>query len=245
MFGPVCGGHFNPVVSFVDAHFGGITWRDALAYLPAQAGGCILGAIVANGMFAKSRDQHLNPPPRQPRALPRRGHRYARADPGHLRARQVQAIHDHPRRRRRLHRRRVLVHQLDRLRQHPAITIGRVFSDTFAGIAPASVPALIVAQATGGLIALLIVRTLYPAVTPDDAATVLVPHGDGVADDHIAGRSDKRIGHNVSHTAMALHVMTSRRRGLCSQSVVCSSKATSSTRAYAIWPSSPTRTGMR
>ena len=67
-------------------------------------------------------------------------------------------------------------------------------------------PALIVAQATGGLIALLIVRTLYPAVTPDDAATVLVPHGDGVADDHVAGRSDKRIGHNVSHTAMALHV---------------------------------------
>jgi glycerol uptake facilitator-like aquaporin len=35
MFGPVSGGHFNPVVSFVDAHFGGISWRDALAYLPA------------------------------------------------------------------------------------------------------------------------------------------------------------------------------------------------------------------
>src|SRR5947208_7721409 len=47
MFGPVSGGHFNPVVSFVDAHFGGISWRDALAYLPAQAGGCILGAITA------------------------------------------------------------------------------------------------------------------------------------------------------------------------------------------------------
>ena len=36
MFGPVSGGHFNPVVSFVDAFFGGPSWRDAAAYLPAQ-----------------------------------------------------------------------------------------------------------------------------------------------------------------------------------------------------------------
>ncbi|MFI5067714.1 MAG: aquaporin, partial [Streptosporangiales bacterium] len=33
MFGPVSGGHFNPVVSFVDAAFGGLRWRDAAAYL--------------------------------------------------------------------------------------------------------------------------------------------------------------------------------------------------------------------
>src|SRR5271157_5851107 len=42
MFGPVSGGHFNPVVSLVDAGFGGITRRDALAYLPAQVAGCTL-----------------------------------------------------------------------------------------------------------------------------------------------------------------------------------------------------------
>src|SRR3974390_1812238 len=48
MFGPVSGGHFNPVVSFVDAGFGGLRWRDALAYVPAQVTGCVLGAIVAN-----------------------------------------------------------------------------------------------------------------------------------------------------------------------------------------------------
>src|SRR5439155_13822922 len=36
MFGPVSGGHFNPVVSLVDAAFGGLSWRDALAYVPAQ-----------------------------------------------------------------------------------------------------------------------------------------------------------------------------------------------------------------
>ena len=52
MFGPVSGGHFNPVVSLVDANFGGLSRRDVLAYIPAQVVGCSLGAIVANGMFA-------------------------------------------------------------------------------------------------------------------------------------------------------------------------------------------------
>ena len=52
MFGPVSGAHFNPVVSLVDASFGGLRWRHALAYIPAQVCGCIAGAIAANAMFA-------------------------------------------------------------------------------------------------------------------------------------------------------------------------------------------------
>ena len=52
MFGPVSGGHFNPVVSFIDAAFGGLSWRDAGAYLPVQVAGCVAGAVVANVMFA-------------------------------------------------------------------------------------------------------------------------------------------------------------------------------------------------
>src|SRR6516165_10260149 len=52
MFGSVSGGHFNPVVSFTDAAFGGLSWRDAAWYLPAQVAGCISGAVVANLMFA-------------------------------------------------------------------------------------------------------------------------------------------------------------------------------------------------
>src|SRR5258708_9636507 len=52
MFGPISGGHFNLVVSFVDAAFRGVSWRDAAAYLPAQVVGCIAGAIAANLMFA-------------------------------------------------------------------------------------------------------------------------------------------------------------------------------------------------
>jgi len=34
-------------VSFVDAAFGGLSWRDAAAYLPVQAAGCIGGAVLA------------------------------------------------------------------------------------------------------------------------------------------------------------------------------------------------------
>src|SRR5258705_3346777 len=52
MFGPVSGGDFNPLVSFADAAFGGVSWRDAAAYLPAQVAGCIAGAVAANLMFA-------------------------------------------------------------------------------------------------------------------------------------------------------------------------------------------------
>src|SRR5271155_4018386 len=52
MFGSISGGHFNPVVSFVDAGFGGLSWGDAAAYLPAQIAGCLFGAVVANVMFS-------------------------------------------------------------------------------------------------------------------------------------------------------------------------------------------------
>jgi arsenate reductase len=51
MFGPISGAHFNPVVSLVDAAFGGLRWRHAFAYIPAQVAGCIAGAIAANLMF--------------------------------------------------------------------------------------------------------------------------------------------------------------------------------------------------
>src|SRR6202043_1938806 len=51
MFGPVSGAHFNPVVSFVDAAFGGLSWQQATASLPAQVAGCVGGAVLANLMF--------------------------------------------------------------------------------------------------------------------------------------------------------------------------------------------------
>jgi hypothetical protein len=51
-----------------------------------------------------------------------------------------------------------------------------MFSDTFAGIAPASVPGFVLAQLAGGLVALGVITTLYPDVTAADAAEVVVPH---------------------------------------------------------------------
>ena len=114
---PVSGGHFNPVVSLVDAAFGGLTRRDALAYIPAQIAGCITGAIVANAMFALTAISISTAPPRQPRAPVRRGHRDARPAARDLLARPHRPRGDRAGRGRRLHRRRVLVHELDELRQ--------------------------------------------------------------------------------------------------------------------------------
>lgn len=64
---------------------------------------------------------------------------------------------------------------------NPAITVGRMFSDTFAGIAPAAVPGFAIAQLVGGAVAIAVIRTLYPDVTPTAAADVVVPH-DGVSE---------------------------------------------------------------
>jgi arsenate reductase len=158
--GPVSGGHFNPVVSLVDAAFGGISWRAAFAYLPAQVAGCVAGAIAANGMFALA-------------AVSISSHH--RASPAHLFSEVIATAG------------LVLVifalARSGRLAAapaavgayigaaywftsstsfaNPAITIGRIFSDTFAGIAPASVPTFV------------LVRVLYPDLTPADAAQVI------------------------------------------------------------------------
>src|SRR3954449_7096421 len=172
MFGPVSGGHFNPVVSLVDAAFGR---RDALAYIPAQVAGCITGAVGANAMFALS-------------AISISTHH--RASPAHLFAEVIATLGLI-----------LVIFALARTGRaatapaavgayigaaywftsstsfaNPAITVGRMFSDTFAGIAPASVPAFVVAQLIAGLVAVGVIRTLYPDVTPAVAAEVVFPH---------------------------------------------------------------------
>jgi arsenate reductase len=62
---------------------------------------------------------------------------------------------------------------------NPAITVGRMFSATFAGIAPSSVPSFIGAQIVGGILAAGVIKTLYPDVTPAEAAEIIVPHHGG------------------------------------------------------------------
>ena len=175
MFGPVSGGHFNPVVSFVDAAFGGLAWRDAAAYLPAQVAGCIGGAILANLMFAL------------PAVSISARHR---ATPAHFLSEIIATLGLI-----------VVIFALARSGRsrsapaavgvyigaayfftsstsfaNPAITIGRMFSATFAGIAPSSVPAFIAAQVIGGALAVVVIRALYPRLTPAEAADIIVPH---------------------------------------------------------------------
>jgi hypothetical protein len=57
-----------------------------------------------------------------------------------------------------------------------------MFSNTFAGIAPSSVPSFIGAQIVGGVLAVGVIKALYPDVTPVEAADVIVPHGQTRAD---------------------------------------------------------------
>ena len=175
MFGPVSGAHFNPVVSLVDAAFGGVSWRNAAAYVPAQFGGCIGGAIVANLMFGRAAvslsTKH-------------------RASGAHWLAEGIATVGL-----------LLVIFALARTGRgaaapaavgayigaayfftsstsfaNPAITLGRMFSNSFAGIAPLSVPGYVAAQLVGGVVGFGIIRLLYPDVTAAEAAEVVVPH---------------------------------------------------------------------
>jgi glycerol uptake facilitator-like aquaporin len=175
MFGPVSGGHFNPVVSFTDAAFGGLSWRDATAYLPVQVAGCIGGAVIANLMFALSAvsisTKHRATPAHFLSeiiatlglmlvifALARSGR--SRAAPAAVGA-YIGAAY---------------FFTSSTSFANPALTIGRMFSDTFAGIAPSSAPSFIAAQIIGGLVAVVVIKALYPHITPAQAAEIIIPH---------------------------------------------------------------------
>lgn len=179
LFGPVSGAHFNPVVSAVDWVLGrrvgtGLTGRDVLAYSVAQTVGAILGAVLANAMF--------DLPPLQISEK-------VRATPG-LWIGEIVATAGLI----------ALIFALARTGRaalsaaavgayigaaywftsstsfaNPAVSIGRIFSDTFAGIAPASVPGFVIAQIVGAALGAGLVLALYPDVSRA-AAAVVVPH---------------------------------------------------------------------
>jgi glycerol uptake facilitator-like aquaporin len=58
---------------------------------------------------------------------------------------------------------------------NPAIDVGRMFSDTFAGIAPASVPAFVAFQLLGGIAAIGLIAVLYPDLSAEEAGEIMVP----------------------------------------------------------------------
>jgi glycerol uptake facilitator-like aquaporin len=175
MFGPVSGGHFNPVVSFADAVFGGLRWRDAVAYLPVQVAGCIAGAVAANLMFSRaavsiSAKHRASGPHFLSEIIATLGLLlviFALARTGRARA-AAAAVGAYIG--------AAYFFTSSTSFANPAITVGRMLSDTFAGIAPSSAPSFIGAQVVGGVVAVAVIKALYPNVTPAEAAEVIVPH---------------------------------------------------------------------
>ncbi|MFF7473567.1 aquaporin [Streptomyces sp. NPDC008092] len=182
LLGPVSGAHFNPVVTlaawFHDRRTGdkGLGGRDVAAYVPAQIAGAIAGAVLADAMFGKPLV------------------RWSTHDrsAGHLLVGETVATAGLV----------LVVFGLARAGRdrfapvavasyigaaywftsstsfaNPAVTIGRAFTDTFAGIAPASVAPFTAAQAGGAVLGLVLVAAVFgrPAPTRPDTPTV---HGE-------------------------------------------------------------------
>ncbi len=166
MFGPVSGAHFNPVVSLTDWVLGrrrgtGIDGRIAMAYAVVQAVGGIAGAILANAMFDRrvfeiaTKDRltagHLLGEVVATAGLIALIFALARTGRAGLSAAAVGAYIG-----------AAYWFTSSTSFANPAVTVGRMFSDTFAGIAPVSAAAFIAAQIVGAAIGLALVTALFP-----------------------------------------------------------------------------------
>jgi arsenate reductase len=146
---PVSGAHFNPVVTLVDAATGGRAWREVAPYVAAQIAGCIAGTILANLMFGAAAVSWSTTDRAGASLLLAEGVAtaglvlvillLARTGRGALAAPAVGAYIG-----------AAYWFTASTSFANPAITIGRAFSDSFAGIAPASVAPFVAAQLVGG-----------------------------------------------------------------------------------------------
>ena len=172
--GSVSGAHLNPVISLVDSALGGLRSNQAIAYCAAQVTGAAFGAVIANLMFSLS-------------AVSIAGHERSG---GGIWLGEVVATFGLV----------LVVFGMARSGRasaapfgvgayitgayfftsstsfaNPAVSMARMFSDTFAGIAPRSVPAFVAFQLVGGVLAAAAVRLLWPHIH-EVAADVVVPH---------------------------------------------------------------------
>jgi arsenate reductase len=171
-FGDVSGARFNPVVTMADRILGGTSTRDAGLYVVVQVTGAGVGAMVANLMFdlpAVDVSTHV----RSSSGLwlgeavatfglllvilgvvrAGRASVAAFAVGGYIAA--------------------AYWFTSSTSFANPAVTIGRALSNTFAGIAPGSVPMFIVMQVIGALVAVALGVFLFPGIPATD---LVVPH---------------------------------------------------------------------
>jgi glycerol uptake facilitator-like aquaporin len=184
MLGPVSGAHFNPVVSLADWLLGrrsgaGLTLPEVGVYVTAQVAGGIGGSILANAMFdvgtSISTKERLTGGHILGEVVATAGlilliFALARTSRGVLAAPAVGAYIG-----------AAYWFTSSTSFANPAVTVGRIFSDTFAGIAPGSVPGFILAQLAGAAVGMGLLLVLFPSAgrSADD---VVIPHHADKAD---------------------------------------------------------------
>jgi arsenate reductase len=172
--GSVSGAHLNPVVSCADAFFGGLSRIQLGVYVVAQVVGAAIGVVVANLMFALPAvtiSTHVRSGPNLwlgeivatfglllvVFGLTRSGR--GAAAPFAVGAYITGAY----------------FFTSSTSFANPAVTLARTLSDTFAGIAPASIVPFVIAQFVGAALACAVVRVLWPHIE-DRARDVVIPH---------------------------------------------------------------------
>jgi glycerol uptake facilitator-like aquaporin len=178
MFGPVSGAHFNSVVSLADWFIGrrspaGLSLPEAGAYSAAQIVGAIAGALLADAMFtvpvALSTTHRMTAGHAVGEVVATAGlialiFSLARSHQAALSAPAIGAYIG-----------AAYWFTSSTSFANPAVTVGRIFTHTFAGIDPGSVPGFIAAQLAGAALGIAGVLFLHPdaAASADD---VVIPH---------------------------------------------------------------------
>jgi glycerol uptake facilitator-like aquaporin len=171
--GPASGAHFNPVITLVDRAFGGLDTPTAVGYAVAQIAGAVLGAVVANVMFDLPAVEWSTTTRSAGNLWFAEGvatlglvlvvFGVVRSGRGAVAAFAVAGYIAG-----------AYWFTSSTSFANPAVTVGRAFSDTFAGIVPASVPMFVVAQVVGAAGAAGLVLVIHPDVS-EVADDVVVP----------------------------------------------------------------------
>jgi glycerol uptake facilitator-like aquaporin len=168
LLGPVSGAHFNPAVSLVMATRGSMPWAWVAPYVVAQLLGAMLGAWLAHAMFDASILQFST----KIRSGTGQWIAEAVATTGLLLI-ILRAPHSRVAAMVACYIGAAYWFTASTSFANPAAAFGRMFSDSFAGIAPASVPGFVIAELAGAALAMVAHRLLGGAparqtITPSE-----------------------------------------------------------------------------